>query len=58
MKAGDKERFDCEDCSKEFEVILEPKAVGLPEAQRPKDTGKVKACPFCGGRNIIGDNDG
>ncbi len=44
MKAGDTVRFDCEDCSTEFEVTLEPKEKGNPKT----DDKPVTACPFCG----------
>lgn len=47
MKDGEVERFDCDNCSVEFEVTLEPKT-------KEKDKGKsgdsvVEYCPFCGG---------
>lgn len=49
MIAGGSVRFDCDECSKEFEVTYEPKARGFSEAQLaefPKVA--VKFCPCCG----------
>lgn len=57
MKAGESETFDCEDCSAEFSVTYEPKAVGRPakevEGIEEKD---VVSCPFCGGKLCTEDD--
>jgi hypothetical protein len=47
MKAGETVRFDCDDCSAEIEVCLEPKAKGMKNPPKAEET--VKHCPFCGG---------
>lgn len=51
IKAGETVRFDCNDCSSEFEITFEPKAKGLPEAQS-MEAGDVEECPFCGSDDI------
>jgi hypothetical protein len=54
MKAGETQRFQCNDCNREFEVILEPKAKNMKPEDRPKEEGNVGACPFddCGSSDI------
>lgn len=47
LNGGETGRYDCADCSTEFEVCYEPKAKGQ------KDDGTFKPsvvnhCPFCG----------
>lgn len=53
MKAGEKTRIQCEECNQESEIVLEPKAVGLAEEDRPTDETDVTTCPFCGSDSII-----
>ncbi len=56
MKDGTTARFDCADCSTEFEVTLEPKAKGLPG--HVSDDKTVTACPFCGSMSgVTGDDE-
>jgi hypothetical protein len=53
MKAGTKNRITCNECSVESEVIFEPKAVGLPEAELDTfNEDDVTYCPFCGSDSI------
>lgn len=47
MKCGETVRRDCENCSTEFEVTLEPKAKGKKDAGNMPDSA-VDYCPFCG----------
>ena len=46
MKAGQTERFYCEDCLAEFEVTYEPKAKGLNDIDIEEKF--LHMCPFCG----------
>ena len=52
MKAGDKNRIQCNECDVESEVIFEPKAVGLSTAELEEkglnETNDINSCPFCG----------
>jgi hypothetical protein len=48
LKAGVAVRFECDDCMTEFEVCLEPKARGLPDAQAQIEPKEIELCPFCG----------
>lgn len=50
MLEGQTQRFDCDGCSKEFEVTLEPKMRGKPPGRRATGA-QVKHCPFCGTGN-------
>ncbi len=56
MKAGETERFDCDECLIEFEVTLEPKAKGSKELSEAVAT--VTVCPFCGEELETDDDDG
>lgn len=46
MDAGETGRFDCAECSTEFEVTLEPKSKGEKDHGLPDQP--VEYCPFCG----------
>jgi uncharacterized protein with PIN domain len=48
VKAGETERFDCEECSAEFEVTYEPKCKDKPSAAKGILNNDVTTCPFCG----------
>ena len=52
MKAGETLRLQCDSCSVEFEVTLEPKAKGDKSAQEAIDPESVEYCPFCGDENV------
>lgn len=53
IKPGETKRFDCPECSTEFDVTFEPKcagtAVSAKEAREETDPQEVTTCPFCGG---------
>lgn len=58
MKPGETIRLDCESCSTEFEVTLEPKLAGRPRAERDLMASlTVTHCPFCGGKAVTGDEE-
>lgn len=48
MIAGQTERYQCNNCMQEFDVILEPKAKEVPDTEKPTDKAAVGYCPFCG----------
>lgn len=48
--AGESRRLYCNDCSTEFEIILEPKAKG--DDKKVIEPKMLDICPFCGERNI------
>lgn len=54
LKAGETQRFQCNECNREFEVTLEPKAKDAEPSKRPTDTAVVGTCPFdnCGSADI------
>lgn len=56
MKAGETERFDCEECSREFEIVYEPKAT-TPKEKKGIEDADVTNCPFCGASLAAGEDD-
>jgi hypothetical protein len=53
MKAGDKARITCNECKIESEVVLEPKAIGLPKEELANwNEDDVTYCAFCGSDSI------
>lgn len=59
MKNGETKRFNCDECSTEFEITLEPKAKGespsAKEGRKNMDDNEVIACPFCA--NSVDEDD-
>jgi len=56
MGPGETKRYDCDDCQREFEVTLEPKAKELKD-KKGLEAAKVTCCPFCESTNITGEDD-
>lgn len=54
MKIGETLRFDCNDCSTEIEVTLEPKMKGKTPSGKDR---KVTHCPFCGSSELENPED-
>jgi Zn finger protein HypA/HybF involved in hydrogenase expression len=52
LTAGEPARFDCDDCTREFEVTLEPKERGFSDGRTPRANAEILCCPFCGSRDI------
>lgn len=52
IKAGETLRFDCPECSAEFDVTYEPKCAGdgkeAKKAANDTEPCDVTTCPFCG----------
>ena len=47
-KVGEKLRVYCNHCSTEYEILLEPKAVGTQQAGSGLEDKTMQHCPFCG----------
>lgn len=51
INPGETTRIQCEECVVEFELTLEPKAKGNPNASGVP-TQSVDLCPFCGSEEL------
>lgn len=50
LKAGETRWYQCNDCMREYEITLEPKAKDSYE--KPPDRAAPVACPFCGETDV------